>query len=406
MSSLDSMNSNDKTVVVGMSGGVDSSVAALLLREQGYRVIGMFMKNWEEKDESGVCTSAEDYRDVERVCDKIGIPYYSVEFVKEYWDNVFTDFLKAYEAGLTPNPDILCNREIKFNLFMKKAMELGADYLATGHYAQIGQPEYPGGAPQLLKGKDPGKDQSYFIYTLKSEILSKVLFPIGHIHKSEVREIARKAGLPTAEKKDSTGICFIGERNFTKFLGQYIQAKPGPIQTLDGIEVGRHRGSAFYTLGQRKGLGLGGEGEPWFVVAKDSRRNIVYVARGERHTALYCDELFAEEISWVAGSAPEELLRGEKLKCRAKARYRQSDQACTISLAGARLRVEFDEPQRAVTPGQAVVLYQGEICLGGATIQECGPSYYEQAKELPEEFVMRGLRTQSILVASEVDLAL
>ncbi len=393
------LNSQNKTVVVGMSGGVDSSVAALLLREQGYRVIGMFMKNWEEKDENGVCTTAEDYRDVERVCEKIGIPYYSVEFVQEYWDNVFTDFLKAYEIGLTPNPDILCNREIKFNLFLKKAMELGADYLATGHYAQIGT---LGGSPQLLKGKDPGKDQSYFIYTLKNDVLAKVLFPIGHLHKSEVREIARRHGLSTAEKKDSTGICFIGERNFTRFLSQYIQAKSGPIQTLDGLEVGKHRGSAFYTLGQRKGLGLGGEGDPWFVVAKDARRNIVYVARGERHTALYCDELFAEEISWVAGHAPEELLCGERLKCRAKARYRQQDQACSISLVGSRLRVEFDEPQRAVTPGQAVVLYQGEICLGGATIRECGPSYYEQAKELPEDFLVRGLKTSAPAAVQEV----
>jgi tRNA-specific 2-thiouridylase len=371
----------------------------------------MFMKNWEEKDDQGVCTAAEDYRDVERVCEKIGIPYYSVEFVKEYWDNVFTDFLKAYEAGLTPNPDILCNREIKFNLFLKKAMELGADFLATGHYAQVGRDT--NGEPLLVKGLDAGKDQSYFIYTLKREILSKVLFPIGHLPKSEVREIARKAGLSTAEKKDSTGICFIGERNFTKFLSQYIQAKSGPIQTLDGIEVGKHRGSAFYTLGQRKGLGLGGEGDPWFVVAKDSRRNIVYVARGERHTALYCDELFAEEISWVAGAAPEELLRGEKLKCRAKARYRQQDQGCTISLIGSRLRVEFDEPQRAVTPGQAVVLYQGEICLGGATIQECGPSYYEQARELPEDFLKGfatpgtgpGLKTQALSSSQESAVA-
>jgi tRNA-specific 2-thiouridylase len=352
----------------------------------------MFMKNWEEKDENGVCTSAQDYRDVERVCEKIGIPYYSVVFVKEYWENVFTDFLKAYEAGLTPNPDILCNREIKFNLFLKKAMELGADYLATGHYAQIGSAGE--GAFQLLKGVDPGKDQSYFIYTLKSEVLSKVLFPIGHLHKTEVREIARKHGLPTAEKKDSTGICFIGERNFTRFLSQYIQAKPGPIQTLDGTEVGKHRGSSFYTLGQRKGLGLGGEGEPWFVVAKDARRNIVYVARGERHPALYCDELFAEEISWVAGAEPDSLQKGEKIPCRAKVRYRQQDQACWISRAGSRLKVEFELPQRAVTPGQAVVLYQGEICLGGATIQECGPSYYEKAKELPEVLQIKGLKTQ------------
>jgi tRNA-specific 2-thiouridylase len=222
-------------------------------------------------------------------------------------------------------------------------------------------------------------------------VLSKVLFPIGHLHKTEVREIARKHGIPTAEKKDSTGICFIGERNFTKFLSQYIQAKEGPIHTLDGTEVGRHRGSAFYTLGQRKGLGLGGEGEAWFVVAKDPRRNIVYVARGERHPALYCDELTADDVSWVAGEPPAELLRGERLTCRAKARYRQQDQSCTISWTSSRLKVEFDEPQRAITPGQAVVLYLNDICLGGGTISECGPSYYEQARELPQEFILRAL---------------
>lgn len=362
-----------------MSGGVDSSVAALLLREQGYRVIGMFMKNWEEKDANGVCTSAADYRDVERVCEKLDIPYYSVEFVKEYWDHVFTDFLKAYEAGLTPNPDILCNREIKFNLFFKKALELGADCLATGHYAQRVDKN---GASELLKGTDPGKDQSYFIYTMRPEVLPRVLFPIGHLHKSQVREIARAHGIPTAEKKDSTGICFIGERDFTQFLGQYIQGKPGSIRTLDGKEVGRHGGSAFYTLGQRKGLGLGGEGEAWFVVAKDHARNVVYVARGERHPALYCDDLLAEELSWVAGSTPEALLKGERYVCRAKVRYRQQDQSCRASLVGGRLKVEFDEPQRAITPGQAVVLYQGDVCLGGATIRECGPSYYERAREL------------------------
>ena len=233
-----------------------------------------------------------------------------------------------------------------------------------------------------MKGTDPGKDQSYFIYTMRPEVLPRVLFPIGHLHKSQVREIARAHGIPTAEKKDSTGICFIGERDFTQFLGQYIQGKPGSIRTLDGKEVGRHGGSAFYTLGQRKGLGLGGEGEAWFVVAKDHARNVVYVARGERHPALYCDDLLAEELSWVAGSTPEALLKGERYVCRAKVRYRQQDQSCRASLVGGRLKVEFDEPQRAITPGQAVVLYQGDVCLGGATIRECGPSYYERAREL------------------------
>lgn len=370
---------SQQTVVVGMSGGVDSSVAALLLKQQGYRVIGMFMKNWEEKDENGVCTSAADFRDVEKVCAAIDIPYYTVEFVQEYWDNVFTDFIKNYKAGFTPNPDILCNREIKFNLFLKKALELGADFLATGHYARI---DHSGleGAPRLLKGVDPGKDQSYFIYTLNSRILSQVLFPIGHLLKSEVREIARSHGIPTAEKKDSTGICFIGERNFRKFLAQYIPSTRGEILSLEGERVGMHQGSAYYTLGQRKGLGLGGEGDAWFVVSKDAERNRIYVARGESHPALFCDELYSDDFSWVAGVAPRELeIPGASIECQAKARYRQKDAACRVSRMGERIRVIFDHPQRAVTPGQSVVLYQGEICLGGGIISACGPSHYEQA---------------------------
>ncbi|NDD92936.1 tRNA 2-thiouridine(34) synthase MnmA, partial [bacterium] len=255
-----------KTVVLGMSGGVDSSVAALLLKQQGYRVIGLFMKNWEETDEHGVCTSTQDYEDVARVCEKLDIPYYSIEFVQEYWDHVFAEFLRAYQAGYTPNPDILCNREIKFNLFFKKAMEMGADYLATGHYCQIGQTN---GAYRLLKAADQNKDQTYFVYTIQNSILPKVLFPIGHLTKPELRRLAEQHGIPTAKKKDSTGICFIGERNFRQFLAQYVPAKPGEIRTLSGERVGTHQGVAYYTLGQRKGLGLGGEGEAWFVVAKD-----------------------------------------------------------------------------------------------------------------------------------------
>jgi tRNA-specific 2-thiouridylase len=358
-----------------MSGGVDSSVAALLLKEQGYRVIGLFMKNWEEKDENGVCTSAQDFEDVARVCEKLDIPYYGVEFVREYWDHVFKNFLVEYEAGYTPNPDILCNREIKFNLFMKKALEeIGGDWLATGHYARVGE----GGT--LLKGVDPGKDQSYFLYTLKREILQKVLFPIGHLPKSEVRRLAIQAGLATAAKKDSTGICFIGERNFTKFLSQYVSAKPGRIRTLDGTDLGAHQGVCYYTLGQRKGLGLGGDGEAFFVVGKDPSRGIVYAERGERHPALYSDTLTATELSWVAGAPSQAEL---PLRCRAKVRYRQQDQACQITrIEGDRLWVEFDEPQRAITPRQSVVFYQGELCLGGAMIEAPGPSYWDQGRSL------------------------
>lgn len=366
------------TVVIGMSGGVDSSVAALVLREQGYRVIGLFMKNWEEKDEAGVCTSAAEYVDVVRVCERLDIPYYAVEFVQEYWDNVFTQFVDEYKAGHTPNPDVLCNREIKFNVFLKKAIELKADYLATGHYCQKGGGP---GEETLLKGADAGKDQSYFVYTLNKNILSKVLFPIGHMQKPQLRELARANGLPTHDKKDSTGICFIGERNFKKFLGQYVAAQPGDFCNLDGKKVGRHTGAAYYTLGQRRGLGLGGEGERWFVVGKDIARNMVFVERGERHTALYCDSLAATEASWVEGTPPGPL----PYRCKAKTRYRQADQDCTIiSIEQGRLRVDFDVPQRAVTPRQSVVFYAGEQCLGGAMIEVAGPSYYEQGKTLPE----------------------
>jgi tRNA-specific 2-thiouridylase len=362
------------TVVVGMSGGVDSSVAALLLREQGFRVIGLFMKNWEEKDENGVCTSTADYEDVVRVCAKLDIPYYGVEFIKEYWDNVFTHFLAEYQAGYTPNPDILCNREIKFNVFMKKAIEeMGGDFLATGHYAQVGS----GGT--LRKGFDPGKDQSYFLYTLKSEILKKVLFPIGDLPKSKVRELALQAGLATAAKKDSTGICFIGERNFSKFLSQYVQAKPGRIKTMRGEDLGSHQGVCYYTLGQRKGLGLGGEGEAYFVVAKDPQRNIVFVERGQTHPAMYADYLTATELTWVTGIPPAPL----PFRCRAKVRYRQQDQACTITeIQGDRLRVAFDVPQRAITPRQSVVFYADDICLGGGMIEAPGPSLFEQGRSL------------------------
>jgi tRNA-specific 2-thiouridylase len=372
---------SQKTVVVGMSGGVDSSVTAALLKEQGYRVIGLFMKNWEEKDDQGVCTTATDFEDVAAVCEKLDIPYYTVNFVKEYWDNVFVHFLNEYKQGYTPNPDILCNREIKFKVFFEKAMELGADYLATGHYCQ----NIDG---KLVKGSDTGKDQTYFLYTIKKEILAKVLFPVGAIHKSEVRKIAEKYDLATKAKKDSTGICFIGERDFKKFLSGYVKSTAGDFRTMDGKKVGRHEGSVYYTLGQRRGLGLGGEGDRWFVVAKDTSKNIVYVERGSDHPALYCDELKAVELSWVSGVAP-----ALPFKCKAKVRYRQADQDCTImSIIDGVAHVVFDQPQRAVTPRQSVVFYLNDECLGGAMIDHAGASYFERGLELPKtEVTVSGL---------------
>lgn len=344
-----------KTVVVGMSGGVDSSVSALLLKEQGYRVIGLFMKNWEDLEE-GPCKATQDFEDVVRVSEKLSIPYYSVNFVQEYRESVFAQFLADYKAGLTPNPDVLCNREIKFKVFLEKALALGADYLATGHYCQLDD------QARLLKGSDPEKDQSYFLHAVKQEAFQKVLFPIGHLCKKEVRAIAHKHNLATAEKKDSTGICFIGKRDFKPFLSQYIALQPGDFQTLDGTVVGHHDGSAFYTLGQRKGMGLGGEGDAWFVVKKDSARNIVYVERGSDHPALYCHALNAHHLTWVAEPPPSYPYR-----CSAKIRYRQEEQTCTLHESG---KVEFDFPQRAATPGQSIVFYQGSLCLGGGVINK------------------------------------
>jgi tRNA-specific 2-thiouridylase len=344
-----------KTVIVGMSGGVDSSVSALLLKNQGYKVIGLFMKNWEES-EMGQCKAAKEYEDVMRVCEKIDIPYYSVNFVKEYKDMVFSQFLKDYEEGLTPNPDILCNKEIKFKVFLEKALELGADYLATGHYCRLDEES------RLLRGLDPEKDQSYFLHAVKQEAFKKVLFPIGHLPKKEVRAIAKEFGLATAEKKDSTGICFIGKRDFKPFLSQYIGLQPGNFETLKGEIVGRHDGSAFYTTGQRKGMGLGGEGEAWYVIGKDTARNVVFVERGANHPALFTKELMTKELTWVA-EAP----KSYPFYCTAKVRYRTKDAPCTLYEDG---RVTFDLPQRAVTAGQSIVFYQGDLCLGGAVIKK------------------------------------
>ncbi len=363
-----------KTVVVGMSGGVDSSVSALLLKEQGYNVIGLFMKNWEEKDEAGVCLSAFDYEDVRQVCDQVDIPFYGVNFTENYRKLVFDQFIEDFKKGLTPNPDILCNREIKFKVFFEKAMELGADYLATGHYCQNILIDHQ---PALVKGVDPNKDQTYFLYTLKSFLLQKVLFPVGHIEKKEVREIARKHGLATSEKKDSTGICFIGERNFRPFLSQYIAMQPGNFETLEGRVVGTHTGAAYYTLGQRKGMGIGGQGEAWFVVGKDMERRIVYVAQGSDHPALYCDDLVATDLTWVANEPPS-----LPFHCHAKVRYRQSDQPCVIDrIERDKAYVSFKQPQRAVTPGQSVVFYDGNNCLGGGVIIQAGKSHFERMKD-------------------------
>lgn len=356
-----------KVVVVGMSGGVDSSVSALLLKQQGYRVIGLFMKNWEELGEDGRCHATQDYDDVRQVCEHLEIPYYSVNFVEEYRSRVFTQFIEEFKKGLTPNPDILCNREIKFKVFVEKAMELGADYLATGHYCRN---EVRGGFHRLMKGNDINKDQSYFLYTINHSILQHVLFPIGHLKKSEVRQLARDYGLMTAEKKDSTGICFIGDHHFRSFLNRYVPLQPGFLETLEGKVVGKHTGAAYYTIGQRKGLGIGGPGEAWFVVDKDMARGVVYVEQGADHPALYHDELVAEKLSWVV-EAPSSF----PFVCRAKIRYRQNDELCTIRcIADDQAYVHFERPQRAVTPGQSVVFYSDQVCLGGGVICQRGRS--------------------------------
>ncbi|MGO4887387.1 tRNA 2-thiouridine(34) synthase MnmA [Anaerobacillus sp. MEB173] len=351
----------DTRVVVGMSGGVDSSVAAYLLKQQGYDVIGIFMKNWDDTDEFGVCTATEDYNDVIAVCNQIGIPYYAVNFEKEYWDKVFTYFLEEYKAGRTPNPDVMCNKEIKFKAFLKHALSLGADYLATGHYARV---EFQNGEYKMLRGVDSNKDQTYFLNALGQEQLSKTMFPIGDLPKADVRKIAEEAGLATAKKKDSTGICFIGERNFKEFLSSYLPAQPGEMQTLEGVVKGKHDGLMYYTIGQRHGLGIGGSGEPWFVVGKNLEENVLYVEQGYHHPSLYSEGLIATDVNWVSDQPVEKVFT-----CTAKFRYRQPDQGVTVYLKeDNQVEVIFDEPVRAVTPGQAVVFYDGEACLGGGTI--------------------------------------
>jgi tRNA-uridine 2-sulfurtransferase len=366
---------NKKTVVVGMSGGVDSSVAALLLKKQNFNVIGLFMKNWEEEDRQGHCLAAKDYEDVVKVCEKLNVPYYSINFAKEYKERVFQNFIEEYKKGFTPNPDILCNKEIKFNLLLAKARSLGADFLATGHYAKIIHKDEE---KFLAKAFDDTKDQSYFLYTLTSAVLAKVIFPLSDLTKKEVREIAKKEGLSTHNKKDSTGICFIGKRDFRPFLAKFIGFQEGDIETIDGKKVGRHVGASFYTLGQREGLKIGGKGDAWFVAAKDLKRNVLIVVQGKHHPALFCDELQATNLSWI--NTPPQL----PCHCLAKIRYRQADQPCTIIKIEEDLAfVRFETPQRAATPSQSIVFYDKEICLGGGIIKSIGPSYYHLNKSLP-----------------------
>lgn len=363
------MKDNSKIrVIVGMSGGVDSSVTALVLKEQGYDVIGIFMKNWDDTDENGICTATQDYADVAAVAEQIGIPYYSVNFEKEYWNRVFEYFLAEYRAGRTPNPDVMCNKEVKFQAFLHYALQLGADFVAMGHYAQVNRDE--DGVVHLLRGADNNKDQTYFLSQLSQDQLQKAMFPIGHLQKSEVRKIAEENGLATAKKKDSTGVCFIGERNFNEFLSHYLPAKPGKMLTLEGEVKGEHAGLMYYTIGQRQGLGIGGGGktnEPWFVIGKNLSQNILYVGQGFHHPNLYSDALEASNLSFTTEMVEKEF------SCTAKFRYRQADISVKVKIHSddeKKCTVLFDEPVRAITPGQAVVFYKGEECIGGAMIDQ------------------------------------
>ena len=357
-----------KKVICGMSGGVDSSVSAFILQQQGYQVEGLFMKNWEEDDDTDYCTAAADLADAQAVCDKLGIKLHKINFAAEYWDNVFEHFLSEYKAGRTPNPDILCNKEIKFKAFLEYAAEdLGANYIATGHYVRRRGAD---DNAQLLRGLDANKDQSYFLYTLSSKQVGQSLFPVGDIEKPIVRAIAEDLGLITAKKKDSTGICFIGERKFKDFLARYLPAQPGNIRTVEGDIIGRHDGLMYHTLGQRKGLGIGGvkgaSEEAWYVVEKDLVNNELIVAQGHDHSALLSTGLIAQQLHWV----DRQPIR-EPLRCTVKTRYRQTDVPCTIEpINDESIKVIFDEPQIAVTPGQSAVFYLDEVCFGGGIIEQ------------------------------------
>ena len=352
-------------VIVGMSGGVDSSVSAHLLIEQGYQVEGLFMKNWEEDDTDEYCAASQDLEDAQLVCDKLGIKLHTINFATEYWDHVFEYFLEEYKSGRTPNPDIMCNKEIKFKAFLDFAIDLGADFIATGHYARVGREN---GEMQLLKGVDDNKDQSYFLYTLGQEQLKRTLFPVGELEKSKVREYAEKADLTTAKKKDSTGICFIGERKFRDFLQKFLPAQPGEIISSDGDVIGKHQGLMYYTLGQRQGLGIGGlkdtSDDPWFVVDKDLDKNQLIAGQGHNHPLLLNKQLVASQLDWVAGHAP-----ADNFEAKAKIRYRQTEQKCSVSrLDNEQWTVCFEDLQRAIAPGQSVVFYQDDVCLGGGII--------------------------------------
>ena len=351
-------------VIIGLSGGVDSSVAALRLLEQGWEVEGLFMKNWEEDDDAAYCSAAEDLADATAVADRLGIRLHTVNFATEYWDRVFAYFLDEYRAGRTPNPDVLCNREIKFKAFLEYALGLGADRIATGHYAGV---RCDADACRMLRARDENKDQTYFLYMLDQHALKHSLFPLYDLGKSEVRELAAKAGFPNHKKKDSTGICFIGERRFRDFLARFLPANPGVIRDTQGTVIGHHQGLMYYTLGQRQGLGIGGVAdapdEPWYVVAKDLEENVLIVAQGHDNPLLYRNRLSAQQAHWISGAPPPQGLR-----CLARCRHRQPLQRCSLTHDGERLMVEFDQPQRALTPGQSVVLYDEAVCLGGGII--------------------------------------
>lgn len=354
-------------VIVGMSGGVDSSVAAWLLKEQGYEVEGLFMKNWEQDDDQEFCAAAQDLADAQAVCHQLKIPLHSVNFSQEYWQRVFQYFLDEYEKGRTPNPDVLCNKEIKFKAFLDHALNLGADFIATGHYARN---KIENGQGYLYKAKDRSKDQTYFLHAVDPKALAKTLFPVGDYLKTEIRDFAKQLGLVTHSKKDSTGICFIGERRFKQFLKEFVLARPGDIKDMQNKTIGRHDGLMFYTLGQRQGLGIGGrvdaQDEPWYVVDKDLENNVLYVAQGSHHPMLYAQGLICGPIHWLSEHKKEDL----PLTCYAKVRYRQDEQPCMISPEQNNQHiVMFSDPQRAVTPGQFIVFYDKNQCLGGATIE-------------------------------------